>query len=69
MQSKTFTGKDKFDLDQQIRNWQLANPHVAVKKIYPAEKLPIEITKSAASLAKKEAQNTFSIRVDYEDSN
>jgi hypothetical protein len=54
---------------QLLPDIALANPHVAVKKIYPVEKLPIEITKSAAGLAKKEAQNTFSIRVDYEVSN
>jgi hypothetical protein len=42
MGSKTFTGKDKHDLDQQIWNWRSANPTISVVKTHPIENLQIK---------------------------
>lgn len=52
MKSKTFTGKDKPDLDRQIWNWRSANSHMSVKKIHPMEDLPLRLHKPHVQFGK-----------------
>ncbi len=68
MKSKTFEGKDKFDLDQQVVAWRSANPKAVIKKTYPDENLPVHATKPTSMFAKKDpAPNLIRRRIDYED--
>jgi hypothetical protein len=69
MQSKTFKGKDKFDLETQIHKWRSVNPHIVLKKRHPIEILPVEATRATFGSPIPEPQDTVSIRVDYEDPN
>jgi len=36
MESKSFSGKNQYDVDQQIWNWRSAHPHIKVVKTHPA---------------------------------
>jgi hypothetical protein len=60
VKSRTFTGKDKNDLDWQIWKWVSDNPVIRLKKVVPLEKVKPQSGKT-------EARDTVSIRVYYED--
>jgi hypothetical protein len=65
MKSITFTGKDKYDLDQKVGKWLSDNTAITVKKKHPIEILSLVMSKP--HFGKIEAQDTVSIRIDYED--
>jgi hypothetical protein len=68
MKSVTFKGKDKLDLDRQEWDWKSSHPNVVVKKIYPDENLPADLTKPKVTFAKKNpAQDRLARRIEYED--
>ena len=69
MPSKTFEGKDKYDLDKQIWDWKSANPKVKELKRESIKSLPLTVTAPTMPYAKKESPNIVSIRIDYDDSN
>jgi hypothetical protein len=60
VKSRTFTGKDKNDLDWQLWKWVSDNPDIRLKKVLPLEKVK-------PWFGKIEARDTVSIRVYYED--
>jgi hypothetical protein len=67
MKSKTFTGKDKQDLDKQVWAWRSQSSKVAVKKTYPDEILPVVASKPAGKFAPKSSVDLVSRKIDYED--
>ena len=68
MKSKTFTGKDKPDLDRQIWNWRSANAHINVKNIHPIKDIPIRLHRPNVRFSASKSQNRVSIKIDYEGS-
>jgi hypothetical protein len=69
MKSKTFTGKDKPDLDRQIWSWRSANLHISVKKIHPIKDVPFRMHRPHVRFDKIKSEDRVSVRVDYEGSN
>ena len=67
MQTKTFKGKDKADIDQQLWEWRLDNPKIKVLEVYPFERLPLEIN-PIRRFSEITAADQFSMRVDFEES-
>lgn len=65
MKSKTFEGKDEFDLDQQVFAWRLANPKALTEKTHPDEDLPVGVARRAGT-QKNSAPNLVRRRIDYE---
>ena len=70
MDKKTFSGKDQYDLDQQIWNWRSANPHIKVVKTHPVENIELRMTSPTPNFGLiKPPQDTVSVTIDYEKSN
>jgi hypothetical protein len=66
MASKTFTGKDQKDLDQQEWAWRSQSPNV-VTKTYPDELLPVLARKPGGKFAPISNVDRVSRKIDYED--
>jgi hypothetical protein len=43
MQTKTFRGKDKADIDQQVWEWRVDNPKIKVLDMHLIKQLPREL--------------------------
>jgi hypothetical protein len=70
MESKTFTGKDQYDVDQQMWNWRSSNPNIKVVKAHPAEDLELRMRAPAPNHRPiASPQDRVSVKVDYETSN
>ena len=66
MQTKTFTGKEKAGIDQQVWEWKVGNPKIKVLGVYPIERLPLELN-PIRRFSKITATDLFSMRVDFEE--
>jgi hypothetical protein len=62
MQTKTFRGKDKADIDEQVWEWKVDNPKIIVVETYPIERLPLRMNPM------QREPDQVSMRVDFEES-
>lgn len=70
MESKTFVGKDQYDVDQQIWNWRNTNPHIKIVKTYPAVDLGLPMKTPVPNYGPiASPQDRVSVKIDYETSN
>jgi hypothetical protein len=66
MESKTFTGKDQYDVDRQIWDWRQANPTIKVVKTHSAEEIPLRMRASSPNHGPiPPAQDRVSVKVDF----
>jgi hypothetical protein len=66
MKSKTFTGIDAIDVEQQLWTWQTSGRPVIVKHRHPIEHLSI-VHRAPAAGKKLLPANSVSMRLDYEE--
>jgi len=66
MKSKTFRGKDAYDLDKQEWDWRTANPSIKIINRHLDEQLPLNSrpVKPGTTLT---ADDTVERKIDYED--
>jgi hypothetical protein len=70
MESKTFTGKDQYDVDQLIWNWRQNNPSIKALKTHSPVALEQRMTAPTPNHGPiMPPQDMVSVTVDYENLN
>jgi hypothetical protein len=69
MESKTFEGKDRFDLDKKLWDWKLSKPDARIIETHSMKGLPARFNKSDSKFARiGPPPDLVSITIDYEES-